>query len=70
MQPKTKLIPELRDKSYQDRLKHVQLPSLYQRQKKGDRIQSFKTIKGFDKIPPEKFFMFSKSSTQCHNFKL
>ena len=68
--PVTKLIPELCDKSYQDRLKHLKLPSLYHRQKRGHMIQTFKIIKWFDKIPPEKLFKFSKSTTRGHNFKL
>ena len=66
----TRLIPELRDKSYKDRLKQLKLPSLFHRQKRGDMIQTFKIIKGFDRIPADKIFKFSSSVTRGHNFKL
>ena len=33
-------------------------------------IQTFKIIKGFDRIPADKMFSFSKSETGGHNFKL
>ena len=38
----TKLIPELKDKPYDDRLKTLQLPSLTYRRKRGDMIQMYK----------------------------
>ena len=47
----TKLIPGLRDLSYQDRLKHLKLPSLAHRRRRGDIILCFKIIKGLDDIP-------------------
>ena len=37
----TKLLPGLRDLSYQDRLKHLKLPSLAHRRRRGDIIQCF-----------------------------
>ena len=33
-------------------------------------IQTFKIIKGFDRIPADKIFKFSSSVTRGHNFKL
>ena len=39
----TKLIPGLRDLSYQDRLKHLKLPSLAHRRRRGDIIQCLKS---------------------------
>ena len=59
----TKLIPGLRDLSYQDRLKHLKLPSLARRRRRGDIIQCFKIIKGLDDIPCERFFTFAESRT-------
>ena len=40
----TKLIPELKDKPYEDRLKALQLPSLTYRRKRGDMIQMYKIM--------------------------
>ena len=57
----TKLISELWIKSYQDRLEELRLPSLYHRQNRGDMIQTFKIIEGFDRILADKMFRFSKS---------
>ena len=69
----TKLIPELREKSYQDRLKELRLPSLYHTQKSGDMIQTFKIIEysiEFQQILQDKMFRFSYSVMRGHNFKL
>ena len=33
-------------------------------------IQTFKIIKGFDRIPADKIFQFSNSVTRGHSFKL
>ena len=37
-----KLIPELRDKDYEDRLRALKLPSLYCRRERGDMIEAYK----------------------------
>ena len=56
--------------SYQDRLKHLKLPSLAHRRRRGDIIQCFKIIKGLDDIPCERFFTFAESRTRGHCYKL
>ena len=56
--------------SYQDRLKHLKLPSLAHRRRKGDIIQCFKILKGLDDIPCERFFTFAESRTRGHCYKL
>ena len=38
----TKLIPELRDRDYEDRLRALKLPSLYYRRARGDMIEAYK----------------------------
>ena len=65
----TKLIPGLRDLSYQVRLKHLKLPSLAHRRRRGDIIQCFKIIKGLDDIPCERFFTFAESRTRGHSIQ-
>ncbi|MEW8548044.1 MAG: hypothetical protein AB2693_31460 [Candidatus Thiodiazotropha sp.] len=66
----TKLIPELKDLTYPERLRRLKLPSLAHRRKRGDMIQTFKIIHGFEDIPSERFFKISTSTTRGHHFKL
>ena len=67
----TKLIPELTDLTYTERLKRLKLPSLAHRRKRGDMIQTFKIIKGIEDIPSDRFFKLSNSSsTRGHSLKL
>ena len=42
----TKLIPELREKTYEERLRALDLPSLEYRRKRGDMIQCYKICNG------------------------
>lgn len=57
----TKLLPELRHLPYRDRLKRLRLPTLLHRRKRGDWIQAFKIIRGYEKIPVERFFVLSNT---------
>ena len=67
----TKLIPELKDMTYTERLKKLKLPSLAHRRRRGDMIQAFKIIKGIEDIPSERFFkLCTSSSTRGHSLKL
>ena len=49
----TKIIPELADKSYEGRLKELNLPTLEQRRERGDLITLFKLINGIDVMDRE-----------------
>ena len=67
----TKLIPELKDMTYTERLKKLKLPSLAHRRRRGDMIQTFKIIKGIEDIPSKRFFkLCTSSSTRGHSLKL
>ena len=67
----TKLIPELKDMTYTERLKKLKLPCLAHRTRRGDMIQTFKIIKGIEDIPSERFFkVCTSSSTRSHSLKL
>lgn len=61
----TKLIKECKGKNYEERLKEVRLTTLETRRCRADLIQTYRIIKGIDKINKDKFFTFShdKSST-------
>ena len=64
----TKLVSELKHLPYEQR--HLRLPSLYHRQKRGNMIQTFKIIKGIDRIDTSNCFEFSRSFTRGHKYKL
>ena len=46
----TKLIPTLKDKTYEDRLKSLKLPSLVYRRRRGDMITMYKLMNGLIRI--------------------
>ena len=58
----TKMVAGLNDKSYEERLKNLDLPSLTYRQKRGDIIQVFKIVNGLVNINVESLFTHVYSS--------
>jgi len=67
----TKLIPELRHLPYEERIRHLKLPSLEHRRRRGDMIQTFKILNGIDRIDQHMFFpMTNKSTTRGHSQKI
>lgn len=67
----TKLVPQLKDLTYTERLKKLKLPTLAHRRRRGDMLQTFKIIKGIENIPSERFFsVITTSTTRGHSFKL
>ena len=67
----TKLIPPLRNMPYSDRLEALKLPSLYHRRRRGDMMQTFKILKGIDRLDPGDFFSLAdKSLTRGHSLKI
>jgi hypothetical protein len=55
----TKMIPEIRDLSYADRLKTLGLTTLATRRVRGDLIETFKLMKGLESIDYEELFTTS-----------
>ena len=53
-----------------DRLKTLKLPSLVHRRRRGDMIQAFKIIKGYEDVSCERFFTISRNITRGHTYKL
>ena len=54
-----------------ERLPRLKLPSLQYRRKRGDMIQTYKIMRGFDRIDPPVFFKFLPSQvTRGHIFKI
>ena len=67
----TKMIPELRDLSYEERLKECGLTTLETRRLRGDQIEVFKILNGYDNIDRNMFFSLKKDSrTRGHEVKL
>ena len=66
----TKILPRLRHLSYDERLSALQLPSLEQRWDRGDLIETFKILKGFENVERSTFFKFSETNTRGNNLKL
>ena len=67
----TKLISSLSSLSYEQRLVHLNLTSLKLRRLRGDLIQVFKIVHGFDRLSFDDFFTLSQSTrTRGHSLKL
>ena len=67
----TRLIPELRELSYTERLTELKLSTLEYRRKRFDLIQVYKIVHGFDKVDMGHFFTFSADNgLRGHNLKL
>ena len=67
----TKLIPGLRDLSYEERLNECGLTTLETRRLRGDQIELFKILKGYENIDSNIFSEIKESKiTRGHNFTL
>ena len=67
----TKLVPELKMLSYQERLRELNLPTLYYRRNRYDLIQLFKIIANIEDTDAAKFGLeFNDNNTRGHIFKL
>ena len=67
----TKMIEGLSKLGYDERLRKTGLISLEKRRVRGDLIQVFRMIKGFDRINYRDYFEFAlESRTRGHSFKL
>ena len=68
----TKSIPGLKDVNYEQRLRHINLPSLSYRRIRGDMIEVFKICHGnYDREVNEGLLCFREDNhTRGHRFKL
>ena len=67
----TKLIPELRDLTYEERLKECGLTTLETRRIRGDQIEVFKILNGYENIDSNIFLEIKESKiTRGHNYTL
>ena len=66
----TKLVPELRELEYPDRLKRLGLTTLEERRVRGDMIQTYKFISGKEDIDPSVFFEMAAPRPGANNKKI
>ena len=66
----TKLIPELRDRYHEDRLRTLKLPSLYYRRARGDMIEAYKFTHSIYKTEQEPLQRETNTTTRGHSYKL
>ena len=52
----TKMVSEIRELSYEDRLRTLKLPSMEYRRKRGDMIQCYKVMNGLVRIEADELF--------------
>ena len=57
----TRLVPGFDEISYEERLRQLKLPSHQYRRKGGDIIQTYKIMRGFDRIDPAVFWEYKVS---------
>ena len=68
----TKLVPSLKDLSYEERLKKLNLPTLAYRRSRGDMVETFKIINGlYDRDICEDLFKMQEGlETRGHRKKI
>ena len=66
----TRLVKEVKNKSYTERLLSLDLPTLSYRRRRGDMITTFKILHGMIDTDRKIFFERSTSATRGHNLKL
>ena len=66
----SKLVPELSHLPYEERCKHLGLQTLQNRRMRGDMIETYKLIHGFEDIPYTKFFQRNTNNLRGHSLKL
>ena len=66
----TKLVPQLMELSYPERLRELNLTTLYYRRKRTDMIQVYRIVHNIDKIDYDLFFIKNDNGTRGHDEKL
>jgi len=66
----TRILPELVDLGYEERLRKLKLTTLHYRRNRMDMIQVFKILNNFDDVPSHELFDLSTTQTRGHCMKL
>ncbi len=65
----TKLVPELKDLTYEERLRKQEIPTLESRRERGDLISTYKMVNSLDKVDDD-FLNLETRTTRGHGKKL
>ena len=66
----TKLVPGLAQLPYEERCRHLGLQTLEERRVRGDMIQTYKLLHGYEDIPHSRFFQLNTNRLRGHSLKL
>ena len=66
----TKLVLGMESKTYEERLKTLELPTLIYRRARGDMIQVYKYLHKLNKCPEDMFELAGEGRTRGHSYKL
>merc|ERR1712074_441361 len=66
----TRLVPQLKDLCYDDRLAQLGLTRLYERRHRGDMIETYKILTGKERIDPNTLFQTATFRGRSHSKKL
>ncbi len=66
----TRLVPEQRGMSYEERLREMHLTTLEDRRVRGDMITTYKILRGIDRVNKDKLFNTGGTRTRGHRWKL
>ena len=66
----TKMISCLKDASYDERLRSLNMPSLLHRRRRGDMIYTYKILTGKIDRDKDEFFKVSNATTRGHQYKI
>ena len=67
----TKLVTNISELSYEERLRKLGIPTLQYRRLRADMLQVFKIVQGVDKIDPGHFFTFATDTrTRGHKYQI
>lgn len=66
----TKLVPELSHLPYEERCSQLGIQTLKDRRTRGDMIETYKLLHGFEDVPYTKFFHLNTNNLRGHSLKL
>lgn len=66
----TKLVPGIAQLPYDERCKHLGLQTLQERRVRGDMIQTYKLLHGYEDVPLTRFFQRNTHRLRGHSYKL
>ena len=66
----TRLIPELKDLPYEERCKRLGLTTLETRRLRGDMIETYKILYGYENVQSETYFELTDLTTRSNSCKL